>query len=454
MRVPQNARENSPDWPPYVNRQPLRISRPIRVPAVIGAFCLTICIVLHFGPAFKTLVKFYLHFFTEIMYSKISMDRKQFSSMMPGRLVNIAHPELRCAFIPNPLPPRWKWPTGLWQLLMEARTSLARLDGTGRHLPNPEIILKPLQRREAQLSSQLEGTITDPKQQVLFQADPKYPESEKDPANAFREVFNYGRALRLRLDGQNELPLSLRLIKELHAQLMEGVRGSDQRPGEFRTIQNQIGWPIARFVPPPPEELASALDAFEKYLHSSSTYDALVKAFLAHYQFETIHPFRDGNGRVGRLLLALTIAEWCNLSNQWLYMSAFFEKRKAEYMDLMLGVSTDGEWEPWIKFCLEGVVAQSTDAEKRCEKLLKLYREFHRRLKGGSVRLSRMVDKLFDTPVMSVKRYKEAFRVTYPTARADLKKLQSHGIVNELENVELITYYSPSIYAVTYEDIV
>jgi Fic family protein len=383
------------------------------------------------------------------------MDRKQFTPLMPGRLVSVQGPtaDVRCAFLPNHLPPKWSWPTNLWPILLEARTALASLDGTGKHLPNPEIILKPLQQREAQLSSQLEGTITDPKQQVLFQADPRYPVSDTDPANAFREVYNYGRALRLRFDRTNPLPLSLRLLRDLHALLMDGVRGSEQKPGEFRTLQNQIGWPIARFVPPPPQHLTESLNSFEKYLHADNGFDPLVKAFLAHYQFETIHPFRDGNGRVGRLLLALTIADWCKLSNQWLYMSAFFEKRKTEYMDLMLGVSTHGDWEAWIKFCLEGVVAQSADAEKRCDKLLKLHCKFHARLKGGSVRLSRLVDSLFDSPVISVKQYTKIFGVTYPTARSDLKKLQAHGIVEELDKADLITYYSKPIYAITYEEI-
>jgi Fic family protein len=226
---------------------------------------------------------------------------------------------------------------------VQARTCLASLDGTGKHLPNPEILLAPIQQREAQLSSQLEGTITDPHQQALFQADPRYPTSAADPTNAYREVFNYGRALRLKLDGGTELPLSLRLIRQLHGILMDGVRGSNQTPGEFRKTQNQIGRP-ARFVPPPPQHLPEVLDAFEKYLHvENSDLDPLVRAFIAHYQFEAIHPFGDGNGRVGRLLLSLTIAEWCNLSNQWLYMSAFFERRKKEYMDLLLAVSTHGD---------------------------------------------------------------------------------------------------------------
>jgi Fic family protein len=382
------------------------------------------------------------------------MDPNEFTNSATGKLIQIPKgpPDVQIAFVPNPLPPDWLWPERLWKLLLEARTCLASLDGTGKHLPNPEILLRPLQGREAQLSSQLEGTITDPQQQALFQADPRYPVSDTDPANAYREVFNYRRALRLRLDGINDLPLSLRLIRELHAILMDGVRGSNQRPGEFRTIQNQIGRP-ARFVPPPPSYLDPTLDAFEKYLHSDDSFDPLVRAFLAHYQFETIHPFGDGNGRVGRLLLSLTIAEWCRLSGQWLYMSAFFEKRKREYMDLLLGVSTHGSWDLWIQFCLEGVVSQAMDTERRCDKLLAVYRDFHKRLKGGSVRLSGLVDSLFESPVISVKTVKNKFGITYPTARSDLNKLAALGIVEPLSGMDLITYYCPTIYSITFEDL-
>jgi len=374
---------------------------------------------------------------------------------MTGKLVPVSNPRpgVEVAFVPNPLPPKWEWPSSLWPLLLDARRSLSSLDGTGKHLPNPEILLQPLQGREAQLSSQLEGTFTDPQKQILFQADPSYPISANDPVNAFREVFNYRRALRLRLDNKNVLPLSLRLIRQLHEILMHGVRGSEQQPGEFRAIQDQIGHP-ARFVPSPPEHLGASLDDFEKYLHSEECdYDPLIKAFLTHYQFETIHPFRDGNGRVGRLLLSWVIAEWCELSNQWLYMSAFFERRKKEYMDLMLSVSTEGAWEPWLRFCLEGVVAQSIDAEKRCDKLLSLHKDFHNRLSGGSVRLSKLVDHLFTSPVISVNQYKRLLSVTYPTARADLRKLEIAGIVEQVSGSEEITYYSPTIYRVTYEDI-
>jgi Fic family protein len=382
------------------------------------------------------------------------MDVKDFTDSMTGVLVPVLKPtaDVSIAFVPNPLPPAWEWPGSLWPLLLEARRALASLDGTGKHLPDPDILLQPLQGREAQLSSQLEGTFTDPQQQVLFQDDPKYPTSKNDPNNPFREVFNYRRALLSRREGGIDLPISLRLIRELHEILMDGVRGSEQRPGEFRTIQNQIGYP-ARFVPPPPQHLPDALDAFEKYLYETGGFDPLVRAFLAHYQFETIHPFRDGNGRVGRLLLSLIIKDWCGLSDQWLYMSAFFEKRKREYMDLMLSVSTQGAWESWIRFCLEGVVIQSIDAEKRCDKLLMLHKDFHERLKGGSVRLSKLVDRLFSSPVISVNQYKRRFAVTYPTARSDLRKLEAFGIVEPLENWEQITYYCPSIYRVTYGEI-
>lgn len=382
------------------------------------------------------------------------MEPENFTRSMTGRLVPVPNGPTgaKHAFVPNPLPPDWDWPSKLWLLLIEARKSLSSLDGTGKHLPNPEIVLQPLQSREAQLSSQLEGTITDPKQQILFQADPKYPVSDRDPVNAYREVLNYRRALRSRLDNPNDIPLSLRLIRNLHAMLMDGVRGADQRPGEFRQIQNQIGWP-ARFVPPPPEHLDEALNSFEKYLHSSDSYDPLVKAFLAHYQFEAIHPFRDGNGRVGRLLLSITIAEWCGLSSQWLYMSPYFEKKKRQYMDLLFAVSAEGAWEAWIQFCLEGVVAQALDTEKRCDELLKLHRDFHHRLKAGSVRLSRLVDSLFESPVVTVNQYKSIFEVSYPTARSDLRKLEALGVVQQLMTDPVITYWSKPIFMVTYEDV-
>lgn len=387
------------------------------------------------------------------------MDRYEFTQSAPGELVpvpNAPSPDVALAFVPQPLPPSWEWPAELYPLLLDAHKALASLNGTGKHLPNPEIVLRPIQQREAQLSSQLEGTITDPAQQVLFQAEPRFPTSDHDPANAYREVFNYATALRLRFDPnspESQLPLSKRLIQRLHAVLMDGVRGQSQRAGEFRTTQNQIGHP-ARFVPPPPGVVVPLMDEFEKYLNREDRrYDPLVDAFLAHYQFEAIHPFGDGNGRVGRLLLAVSIAECCGHSRQWLYMSAFFERRKREYMDLLLRVSTDGDWERWIRFCLEGVVIQANDTERRCERLLELHRDFSQRLKGGSVRLSAIVDSLFERPVATVTAVRNRMKVTYPTARADMKKLEQAGIVKRLDSGAEITYYSDAIFEIIYEGV-
>jgi Fic family protein len=382
------------------------------------------------------------------------LDPRRFTDCKAGELIPVSGvPGISHAFIPNPLPPKWVWPERLWPLLVDARSALASLDGIGKHLPNPRLVLRPLQNREAQRSSSLEGTITDPKQQALFEVDPKYPRSSEDPVNAQREVFNYGKALRLRVEHKEELPLSLRLIRALHKILMDGVRGAEQDPGNFRRVQNQVGRP-ARFVPPPSTHLPEALDNFEKYLHADHTFDQLVEAFLVHYQFEAIHPFRDGNGRVGRLLLALIIAEWCELSNQWLYMSAYFDRNKDQYIDLMFRISTHGDWEQWIDFCLNGVIEQARDTEQRCERLLELNRSFHQKLKeiGGSVRLASIIDDLFNRPVTTVTQIQKQHAISYPTARSDLRKLEDAEIVMRLETYPQIAYYCHPIFAVTFDD--
>ncbi len=377
-----------------------------------------------------------------------------FEPQATGHLVAVSGlPDITHAFIPNPLPPSWKWPADLWPLLLEAHKALSSLDGTGKHLPDPNVVLRPLQHREAQKSSSLEGTYTDPEQQVLFQLDPKLPSSTDDPINAHREVFNYATALRLRLETQEELPLSLRLIRQLHETLLTGVRGSDRNPGNFRKAQNQVGRP-ARYVPPPAHYLKELLDQFEKYLHSDRPHDPLVEAFVVHYQFEAIHPFMDGNGRVGRLLLAIMIAEWCNLSNQWLYMSAYFDRRKDEYVDNLLTVSTKGDWRHWIEFCLNGVVEQAHDTIRRCERLIELHREFNEKIAatGGNVRLASIVDDLFVTPVAVVTWAAKKHNVSYPTARTDLKKLERIGILTELNNAPQKSYTCKSILEAIYAD--
>ncbi len=381
------------------------------------------------------------------------MKPESFGEARTGKVIAVDGPGVSHAFLPDDLPPDWPWPEDLWPILLEAHKALATLDGTGKHLPNPELLLRPLQNREAQKSSSLEGTITDPHEQMLFELDPDLPQASKDRLNAFREVANYGRALRMHRLRGDSLPLSLRLIKDLHEELLAGVRGSDQNPGHFRRTQNQIGRP-ARFVPPPPQHLPGLLDSFEKYLHAERRYDPLVEAFLAHYQFEAIHPFMDGNGRVGRLLLSLTVEDWCGLSNQWLYMSAYFDRNKDEYIDRLFRVSTHGAWSDWIAFCLAGVIEQSLDTLRRCDRLITAHRRFHDVISeaGGSVRLSSIVDDLFVQPVLAVTTVRDKFGVTYPTARSDLKSLETLGLVTLVPEAEKITYYAPEIFAIVYFD--
>lgn len=377
------------------------------------------------------------------------MRKQDFSERSEGELqptfatrpdIDITH-----GFVPCPLPPDWKWPDDLWPLLLEAHKALAKLDGISQHLPSPELILRPLQRREAQKSSRLEGTITNPEQQALFEVDPDISAPDEE-VSAFREVDNYAKALQQSRQLRSELPISLRLIRRLHETLMTGVRGQENHPGRFRTVQNLIGSP-PRFVPPPPDYLNNTLDAFEKYLYAEKTFDPLVEAFLVHYQFETIHPFGDGNGRVGRLLLAILIEEWCDLSNQWLYMSDYFDRNKDDYTGYLYRVSSEGDWKGWVSFCLQGVIEQAKDTQLRCGHLIDLHKDLHARVNeaGGSVRLSQIVDNLFIVPAVVPARLKDALDVAYPTARSDVDKLDELGILRELPDAKHITYYCPAI---------
>lgn len=381
------------------------------------------------------------------------MDTSPFGAKSTGKLVPVSAVRgVTSAFVPDRLPPDWSFPADLWPLLTEARVALADLNGVGRHLPNPDLLLRPLQNREAQKSSSLEGTYTEPEEQMLFELEPETPRDAADPRNARREVANYARALRLRRE-RDDLPLSLRLIRVLHSELMSGVRGSDRSPGEFRRLQNQIGRP-PRFVPPPPNLLPDLLDDFERYLHEDDGLDPLVKAFVCHYQFEAIHPFMDGNGRVGRLFLAVTIEEWCELTAPWLYMSDFFDRNKDHYIDKMFAVSATGEWSDWVRFCLEGVVSQANDTAERCGALIDLNRRFHELVieMGATTRLSAIVDNLFLNPIVRVTDARDWFDVTYPTARSDLRRLERAGILSRLESADQITYVCTPIFEIIYAD--
>lgn len=383
------------------------------------------------------------------------MDPKRFTDNKLGSLAPISVPKQDVAFVPDPLPLEWSMPADMWPYLMAARESLARLDGVGRHLTNPQLLLVPLQQREALRSSSMEGTYATPEELLLYQMDPRDPSSDADQVNAWREVWNYGRALQLGVNLLQEgLPISLRLVREMHRALLGGVRGHDKRPGEFRDCQVHVG-AGSRFVPPPPNHVMACLDSFEKYHHAESTVDPLIRAFMAHYQFETIHPFRDGNGRVGRLLLSLTVAHWLGLGSPWLYMSAFFERHKDDYIDRMFMVSADGQWAPWVTFCLQGVVEQSNDTIRRIDQLVVLRDNFASQIvqSGGSARLHGIVEGLFVSPVVTIPGVATAADVTYPTAKSDIMRLVDLGILKEVADKTPKYYFSPQIYEIAYGDL-
>jgi len=380
------------------------------------------------------------------------MDVAKFTSQKTGKLVEIQVPERDWAFIPDPLPSQWVFPERLWPLLVKAREALGRLDGIGRTLPNPELLLKPLEKREALHSSSLEGTYASPKDLLLFEIDPREPKSERDPANAWLEVSNHSRTLRQGMRRLEQLPFCLRFIRELHETLLTGVRGRDRTPGRFRTCQVHIG-SDKRYIPPPPNYLQPCLDAFEKELNlHNAECDSLVRCYLLHYQFEAIHPFLDGNGRVGRVLMSLLIYKWCNLSMPWLYMSAFFERHKDEYIDNLFRISSEGDWETWIEFCLRGTIEQAEESIRRCDAFRVLKDRFIQEAGQTSVRARVIIEDLFTTPVVTIPTLCKRHSVSYPTARADVTDLLEKGVLQEIPDTRPRAYFSPAIVEIAYSD--
>ena len=379
------------------------------------------------------------------------MKTSLFSAESPGKVVPIAGGEH--AFVPDPLPPNWEFPAELWPLLGDAKQQIGILEGIGRLLPNPGILLRPLEDREAIRSSSLEGTYATPKELLLFELSKPEPESPDDPVNDHREVWNYRVALRHGVE--SNLPLSLRLLKEMHEILMRRVRGKEKNPGQFRNIQVAIGSSF-RFVPPPPEDVMPCLDSMEKYFHrDDSKYDPLIDCFLAHYQFEAIHPFNDGNGRIGRLLLALMLQQNCQMTKPWLYLSEYFDRYRDEYIDNLFRISTTASWSQWVEYCLRATIAQAKATIVRCEKLLAVRETFSQRLveSGGHVRLTQIVDQIFHNPFIRVADLPETLDVTYPTAKSDVERLAQVGILKKLPGVTPKTFYAPEVYSIAYEEL-
>ena len=380
------------------------------------------------------------------------MDRTRFTDQKTGELVEISTqtgPDW--AFIPDALPPKWELPASLWPLLNEADKMLARLDEKGLTVPNPTLLLEPLQKREALRSSSLEGTFSTAKELLLFEIE--QPTSSKDDAQ--REVWNYDNALRFGTrnlkDPKGGLPLSRRLITEMHTLLMKGVRGQDDA-GLFRQHQVHVG-SGRRYIPPPHGQmLMKCINELDSFLgNHGDKHHPLVLSYLVHYQFEAIHPFPDGNGRIGRLLLALTTYEWSKLQLPWLYMSAYFERYKVEYMDNMFRVSTHGDWDRWIEFCLRGTIEQSRDAIRRCHALNTLRTEMHSKL-DRQPRMGQLIDEMFMKPLFTAAEIATWGDTSLPTARRDIEDLESSGYVTYLSGERPKYYYVPLIFRAAYSE--
>jgi len=363
------------------------------------------------------------------------MDPADFSKTAAGELTPIVEGGTPSwAFVPATIPVNLELGTSVVKHLVRAENALGRLQGSVGRMVNPYLIARPLLRREAILSSRMEGTHTTAARLVSAEA---HAGSVSDPDT--QEVANYLRAMNHGVELLEQIPVSLRLIRALHEELLKDVRGSQETPGHFRRVQNFIGHSdiaSARFVPPPFERLDELLNDLERYLNlddETSDTPLLVRMALAHYQFETIHPFRDGNGRVGRLLIPLTLLAQKRISSPILYLSGYLESRKRTYIDLMLGTSQTGDFRPWIEFFLEAVGSAADESSETAKQLIALRDGYHAQLHRtrGSVLTLKLVDALFELPFTTVAQTAELLEVTQATAGKHLARLEEAGIVVE-----------------------
>ena len=336
------------------------------------------------------------------------------------------------AFIPAPLPPDIALTPRLLRGLSDADRRIGQLAGEGRGLPNPHLLLRPFVKREAVLSSRIEGTQATLGELLATDAGAAVDRSPQD----LREVANYVVALDHGIKRLKKLPLSLRLVKEVHAKLIQGVRGGVATPGEFRRSQNWIG-PAgctlnnASYVPPPPDELMVCLGEWEKFLHDRSL-PPLIQAALMHSQFEAIHPFLDGNGRVGRLLITLFLVERGILPTPLLYLSAFFEATRREYYDRLFAVTARSAWGDWLEYFLNGVARMSDDALSRAERINALLGQWRQNVAGAASRTpSRLVELLAENPYRTINKVAERLGVAFTTAQRAVEKLESLGILKQ-----------------------
>ena len=339
------------------------------------------------------------------------------------------------SFVPNPLPPDIEWSNQLVATLSRADFVLGRLSREGSRLPNPHLLMRPFITREAVLSSKIEGTQATIGEVLAYNAG---VQTKLRPAD-LQEVQNYIIALDYGLQQLGELPLSLRLIRNIHEHLMNDVRGSRATPGEFRKVQNWIGSPgctpnTAKFVPPPADQLHSCLKNFEEFLHDRQ-HPPLIHAALCHYQFEAIHPFLDGNGRIGRLIITLLLIEQKTLSSPMLYLSAFFEATRDEYYRQLYNVSSSGSWSDWLSYFLNGVAVQSEDVLFRAEKINGLLDKWKLQMAGSANKSSvKIVEHFAINPYITTNKIVDEFNISYSTARRIIEKLETEKIIQQTED--------------------
>lgn len=374
------------------------------------------------------------------------MHQSDFSGEQRRHLVRL--PSGGWAYVPPPLPPAIDTGGALAVLNGRAERALGHLAGVAFRLPDPHVLIGPFMRREAVLSSKIEGTVASLTDLVAFEA--AAARQAPSPSDV-REVSNYVRALDWGLSPQQELPVSKRLIRGLHEILMSDVRGQERTPGEFRTYQNHIGRPGSKienaiYVPPPPLEMARTIDELERYLHEPSDLPDLIRLAIVHYQFEAIHPFGDGNGRVGRLLISLLLVKQGILPAPLLSLSAFFDRHRADYYGLLLDVSLHGAWERWIAYFLEGVADQAADAVQRATRLLELRDDYQHRLyrTRGSAAPLRLLDEIFTRSALTIARAREILGVTPAWASKAVRRLVEAGIVREVTGRERYRIYIAS----------
>ncbi len=363
------------------------------------------------------------------------MNQEDFKNSAAGRCIRTITQPSNWAYVPYPLPAKIEMDWELANLLSRADIKLGELSGAGQLLPNPHLLIRPFIRREAVMSSRIENTQSGLDDLFFFEAD----ETESPPVSDVTEIINYVRAMEHGIKRLKELPISSRLICEIHGILMEGARGEHATPGEMRTSQNWIGSPgctlmDATYVPPPVPEMKACFSDLEKYVHSDATEPALIQCALVHYQFEAIHPFLDGNGRIGRLLIAFMLLETRLLSQPLLYLSDFFEQHRDEYYRLLLTVSQKGDWKAWLVFFLNGVRQQSEDSLATIRKLLDLQKQYRAVATGRRVPMAvnRLIDHLFANPIISISELSKAWKIPFPTVQRGVDYLIEKGILGEI----------------------